>query len=225
MIKLVTDFEGEAWLVRYMDGQVDKLQLKFISDGWSDGKLDFMPNVGHIKRYGRLLFWYVIISDFIISIYTVKNFIGTKWTWWLFWSLFIKMERRYVAYVQSTRPKIADSTFSLTTQFVNKYVYIYVNISLSRSGKTPSFIWQWSAVASGWYMKTNSRSSDRRMITSWKYRLSLRICWKTGNSPEDDFCYILLLLLVNSSFSQVLLRMPPDSYWFCLIQKDQFYLS
>ena len=56
MIKLVTDFEGEAWLVRYMDGQVDKLQLKFISDGWSDGKLDFMPNVGHIKRYGRLLF-------------------------------------------------------------------------------------------------------------------------------------------------------------------------
>ena len=56
MLKLVTDFEGEAWLVRYMDGQVDKLQLKFISDGWSDGKLDFMPNVGHIKRYGRLLF-------------------------------------------------------------------------------------------------------------------------------------------------------------------------
>ena len=61
MIKLVTDFEGEAWLVRYMDGQVDKLQLKFISDGWSDGKLDFMPNVGHIKRYGRLLFWYVVL--------------------------------------------------------------------------------------------------------------------------------------------------------------------
>ena len=61
MLKLVTDFEGEAWLVRYMDGQVDKLQLKFISDGWSDGKLDFMPNVGHIKRYGRLLFWYIII--------------------------------------------------------------------------------------------------------------------------------------------------------------------
>lgn len=56
MLKLVTDFEGEAWFVRYMDGQVDKLQLKFISDGWSDGKLDFMPNVGHIKRYGRLLF-------------------------------------------------------------------------------------------------------------------------------------------------------------------------
>ena len=165
-------------------------------------------------------FWF-----YYINLYTVKNFIGTKWTWWLFWSLFIKMERRYVAYVQSTRPKIADSTFSLTTQFVNKYVYIYVNISLSRSGKTPSFIWQWSAVASGWYMKTNSRSSDRRMITSWKYRLSLRICWKTGNSPEDDFCYILLLLLVNSSFSQVLLRMLPDSCWFCLIQKDQFYLS
>lgn len=56
LIQLVTDFEGEAWLVRYMDGQVDKLQLKFVSDGWSDGKLDFMPNVGHIKRYGRLLF-------------------------------------------------------------------------------------------------------------------------------------------------------------------------
>ena len=67
MKKLVTDFEGEAWLVRYMDGEVDKLQLKFITDGWSDGKLDFMPNVGHIKRYGRLLFWYNNIFFHIIT--------------------------------------------------------------------------------------------------------------------------------------------------------------
>ena len=51
------------------------------------------------------------------------------------------MERIYVAYLQSTRPKIADSTFSLTTQFVNKYMSTSMStfLSVDRARRLLSF--------------------------------------------------------------------------------------
>ena len=56
LIQLVTDFEGEPWLIRYMDGKCEKLQIKYSSDGWTEGQLEFMPPTTHLQRHGRLLF-------------------------------------------------------------------------------------------------------------------------------------------------------------------------
>ena len=39
-----------------MDGSVEKLQLRYEADGWSNGQVDFMNPSAHIQRYGRLLF-------------------------------------------------------------------------------------------------------------------------------------------------------------------------
>ena len=56
LIQLVTDFQGEAWLVRFMDGEIEKLQLKYETDGWAGGQVDFINPSAHIQRFGRLLF-------------------------------------------------------------------------------------------------------------------------------------------------------------------------
>ena len=55
-LELATDMRGDPWVIEFMDERWRKINLKYVKDGWVDGQLDFIPNVKHIQRYGRLLF-------------------------------------------------------------------------------------------------------------------------------------------------------------------------
>lgn len=55
-LELVTDIRGDPWVIEFKDFKFRKINLKYLDDGWIDGQLQFIPNIKHIQRYGRLLF-------------------------------------------------------------------------------------------------------------------------------------------------------------------------